>query len=123
MTIRATGPFEVKLNPLPPEDHVGDPSISRFALDKQFHGDLQAVGRGQMLASARDGKGSGGYVAIERITGLLHGRRGSFTMQHTGTMKRGKPQLSITVLPDSGTDELSGLAGPRAIIITHGKHS
>jgi Protein of unknown function (DUF3224) len=92
-------------------------------LDKQFHGDLEATSRGQMLTAMTDVKGSAGYVAIERVSGTLRGRAGSFLLQHTGTMTRGAPSLTITVVPDSGTEELAGLSGRMNIIITDGKHS
>jgi hypothetical protein len=89
---------------------------------KQYHGDLEAIGRGQMLTAMTPIKGSGVYVAIERVTGTLHGRRGSFVLQHSGTMTRGAQQLTITVVPDSGTEQLAGLAGKLMIKITEGKH-
>jgi hypothetical protein len=92
-------------------------------IDKQFHGDLDATSKGQMLAAGTGVKGSAGYVAIERVSGKLHGRSGTFVLQHSGTMTRGTPQLSVTVVPDSGTGELIGLSGKMAIIITDGKHS
>jgi hypothetical protein len=119
----ASGSFEVKMSPQAQEDGVGDPSIGRMALDKQFHGGLEATSRGQMLAAMTDVEGSAGYVAIERVTGTLDGRRGTFALQHSGTMTRGVPQLTITVVPDSGTGELLGLAGVMTIEITDGKHS
>lgn len=123
MTMHARGTFEVKMTPQPAQDGVGDPGIGRMALDKQFHGDLEATGKGQMLAAGTDVTGSAGYVALERVSGTLHGRRGTFALQHNGTMTRGAPQLSITVVPDSGTDELQGLAGKLAITIADGKHA
>ena len=119
----ARGPFDVQLKPQPQEDPVGDASVGRLSLDKQFHGDLEASGKGQMLSAGTDVKGSAGYVAIERVTGALHGRRGTFALQHSGTMTRGAPQLSITVVPDSGTGQLQGLSGRLLITITDGKHS
>ncbi|MFC5476290.1 DUF3224 domain-containing protein [Paraherbaspirillum soli] len=122
MTNRASGTFEVKLNPQPQEDQVGDPSIGRRSIDKQFHGELDASSKGQMLAAGTEVKGSAGYVALERVVGTLNGRSGSFVLQHSGTMTRGVPQLLITVVPDSGTAELLGLAGKMAINIVDGKH-
>jgi Protein of unknown function (DUF3224) len=119
MTTLARGTFEVKLNPQAPDD----PAIGRMLLDKEFRGDLEATGRGQMLAAGTDVKGSAGYVAIERVGGTLHGRAGGFVLQHSGTMTRGEPQLTITVVPDSGTGELAGLTGKMAIAIADGKHS
>jgi len=96
-------------------------TLGRFSLDKQFHGDLEATGQGEMLTAGRV-EGSGGYVAIERVTGRLHGRAGSFVLQHTGTMQPGALQLSITVVPDTGTGELAGLAGKLSIEVTGGQH-
>ena len=108
---------------LTPQDTNGGPRLGRFSLDKHFHGDLEGTSKGEMLTGGTPVKGSAGYVAIELVTGKLHGRNGSFILQHTGTMDRGKPSLSVTVVPDSGTDELVGLAGKMAITIAGGKHS
>ncbi len=119
----ASGSFEVKMIPQPQEEEVGDPSVGRMALDKQFHGGLEATSRGQMLAAMTDVEGSAGYVAIERVTGTLDGRRGTFALQHSGIMTRGVPQLTITVVPDSGTGELLELAGRMTIDNADGKHS
>src|SRR5208283_4028345 len=96
---------------------------ARYSLDKQYHGDLEATAKGEMLSAMTDVKGSAGYVAIERVTGTLKGRSGSFVLQHTGTMTRGAPELTITVVPDSGSDQLVSLAGKMAIKIVDGKHS
>ena len=123
MTKHATGTFEVKMNPQVSEDNVGDPSVGRMSIDKQFHGDLEAVSKGQMLAAATDVEGSAGYVAIERVNGTLHGQIGTFALQHSGTMTPGSAQLAITVVPDSGTGELVGIAGKLMITIVDGKHS
>ena len=123
MTMHASGTFEVKMVPQPVQDGIGDPGIGRMALDKQFHGDLEATGKGQRRAAGTDVPGSAGYVALERVSGTLHGRRGTFALQHSGTMTRGAPQLSITVVPDSATGELLGLTGKLAIIIADGKPS
>jgi hypothetical protein len=120
--MHAHGNFEVKMSPQPAEENVGDASIGRMALDKHYHGDLDATGLGQMLATGTAVQGSAGYVAMERVTGTLGGRRGAFNLQHSGTMTRGAPNLSIGVVPDSGTDELEGLAGTLAITIADGKH-
>jgi hypothetical protein len=122
-SVRATGPFEVKLNPQPA--YNGDPAslLGRMSLDKQFHGDLEATSKGEMLTAMSAVKGSAGYVAMERVTGTLKGRNGSFALQHSGTMARGAQQLVITVVPDSGDGALEGLAGTMAIEITDGKHS
>ena len=123
MTQHARGTFEVKVSPQTAEEKVGDPTVGRMALDKQFHGDLEAAGKGQMLAVGTDVKGSAGYVAMERVTGTLEGRSGSFALQHSGTMTRGTPSLTITVVPDSGTGGLAGIAGSMSIEIADGKHS
>lgn len=122
MTARASGMFEVKLTPQAPGD-AEEASIGRLTLDKRFHGDLDAGSRGQMLAFRSTVEGSAGYVAMERVSGTLHGRRGTFVLQHSGTMTRGAQQLIISVVPDSGTDELAGLAGTMAITIAGGTHS
>ena len=123
MTSRATGTFEVKLSPQAPEEAAGGAAIGRMLIDKQFHGDLEAVSKGQMLAAGTAVQGSAGYVAIEQVSGTLEGRAGTFVLQHSGTMDRGTPQLSVTVVPDSGTGELAGLVGRMNIIIAEGKHS
>jgi hypothetical protein len=127
MPAHATGPFEVKLNPQPQDDTVGDPTVGRMSIDKTLHGDLEATSKGQMLTAATDVKGSAGYVAIERVTGTLRTpaglRKGSFALQHTGTLNRGVPELSVTVVPDSATGQLVGLTGKMTIIIADGKHS
>jgi hypothetical protein len=122
-TLRATGPFEVKLGPLSPYNGETGSLLGRMSLDKQFHGELEATSKGEMLTAMSAVKGSAGYVAIERVTGTLKGRSGSFALQHSGTMTRGAQQLVITVVPDSGTGDLEGLAGAMSIEITGGKHS
>jgi uncharacterized protein DUF3224 len=120
---RATGTFEVKLNPQSTaHDHAGAP-LGRFAIDKQFQGDLAGSSTGEMLTGGTAVKNSAGYVAIERVSGTLHGKTGSFILQHSGTMNRGVPSLTITVVPDSGTGELTGLSGTMTITIADGKHS
>jgi hypothetical protein len=117
----ASGTFEVKV--MPQSADAGDDSgISRMSLDKHFHGDLEGTSKGQMLATSIV-KGSGGYVAMERVTGRLNGRSGTFALQHFGTMTQGTPQLNIAVVPDSGTGQLTGLAGTMMIKIDNGKHS
>lgn len=121
MSTRANGTFEVKVKPLPPHDEAA--SIGRMSLDKEFHGDLEAGSKGEMLAAGTSVAGSAGYVAIERITGNLHGRAGAFFLQHSGTMARGVPRMDVTVVPDSGTGELTGLSGRMTIHIDGGKHS
>jgi len=123
MSRHATGPFDVKLAPLAVEPGMEDTGIGRMSLDKQFHGDLEATSKGQMTSSMGNVKGSAGYVAMEKVRGTLHGRSGTFVLQHFGLMTRGEGQLTVSVVPDSGTDELAGLAGSMKIIIEGGKHS
>src|SRR5437867_2397387 len=117
----ASGSFDVKITPQA-QDAAEGSAIGRLSIDKQFHGDLEASSKGQMLAAGTAIEGSAGYVAIEQATGMLHGRSGSFVLQHSGTMARGAGQLTITVVPDSGTGDLVGLAGEMAINIVDGKH-
>jgi Protein of unknown function (DUF3224) len=119
----ATGTFDVQMTPRAPDDSSDQSAIGRMALDKHFHGDLEAASVGQMLAAMSSVKGSGGYVAMERVTGVLNGRRGSFVLQHSGTMNRGAPHLTLTVVPDSGTDDLTGLTGSMEIIIEGKQHA
>jgi hypothetical protein len=123
VTNRAMGTFEVKLNPLPLDDKDADATLARMSIDKQYHGDLEAAGKGEMLTAGTTVKGSAGYVAIERVSGTLHGRSGAFVLQHSGTMTRGTPQLNVSVVPDSGTGQLAGLTGKMTIQIAGGKHS
>jgi hypothetical protein len=118
---RASGTFEVKLVPQATDDK-GDPLLGRTSLDKQFRGDLDATSKGEMLSAGPNVKGSGGYVAIERVSGTLQGRKGSFVLQHSGTMTRGAQQLTISVVPDSGTGQLVALTGKMNINIVDGKH-
>ncbi len=123
LTIRASGSFEVKLTPQAPDDKDEGSTLGRMSLEKQYHGDLEATARGEMLTAMTGVKGSGSYVAIERVKGALHRRSGSFVLQHIGTMTRGEPQLSISVVPDSGAGQLVGIAGRMTITIAEGKHS
>lgn len=119
----AKGEFTVKLQPLATEGQPEGSKLGRMSIDKTITGDLVATTAGQMLSAMTDVKGSAGYVALERVDGVLHGRRGTFVLQHSGTMKQGAPSLSVTVVPDSGTDELVGLSGQFNIIISGGRHS
>jgi len=122
MTQHARGTFDVTTKPVAMNEQAQAATLGRFSLDKQFHGDLEGTGAGEMLTAGRV-EGSGGYVAIERINGTLHGRAGSFVLQHTGTMAPGVLELSITVVPDTGTGELTGLAGKLSIDFSGGGHA
>ena len=122
VTMTARGTFEVKMTPQPKDDGAGG-GFDRLFGDKQFHGELDAVSKGQMLATKTAVEGSGAYVALELVTGKLNGRRGTFVLQHKGTMSRGHYMMDVTVVPDSGTDELAGITGTMTIIIEGGKHS
>ncbi len=119
----AAGLFDVKIIPQPPEPAAAGETIARMLLDKHFRGALDATSKGQMLAMTTLVQGSAGYVAMELVVGTLDGRQGSFVLQHSGTMNRGAKQLTLTVVPDSGTGELAGLSGSMAIIIAEGKHN
>jgi hypothetical protein len=119
----AAGAFDVKVDAQGEADKAEGSTLARYSLDKQYHGDLQATSKGTMLTAGTDVKGSAGYVAIERVTGTLKGRSGSFVLQHSGTLTRGEPQQSIFVVPDSGTGQLVGIAGKLTVIIAAGKHS
>lgn len=120
--MHATGTFDVKMTPEPGSTGFAAAKLGRQSLDKTFSGDLQAHSVGEMLMAMSAVKGSAGYVAIERVDGTLNGRAGSFVLQHSGTMNRGAPALLITVVPDSGTGELTGLAGTMAIQVDAGQH-
>jgi hypothetical protein len=119
----AKGTFDVKVTPLAAEDNIGDPTIGRLSLDKTWSGDLSGTSKGQMLGSQSETeKGSGGYVAMERFTGTLNGKRGSFSLQHHGTMVGGKFEINVYVVPGTGSGELAGISGTLKIIIEGGKH-
>jgi hypothetical protein len=124
MTKHAAGSFDVKGTPQKPDNKEAEAAnFGRRSLDKQFHGDLDATSKGEMIGAMSEVKGSGGYVAMERVTGTLDGRTGTFILQHSGTMTRGAQQLSITVVPDSGTAGLADISGSMTIIIKEGgKH-
>jgi hypothetical protein len=119
----ARGDFVVKLAPLAVEGQPEGSRIGRMSIDKSITGDLVATTTGQMLSAMTAVKGSAGYVAVEQVDGVLDGRKGTFVLQHSGSMTRGAPSLSVTVVPDSGTGELAGLAGEFRIIIAEGRHS
>ena len=125
--MHAVGTFEVKISPLKLENVSAEAMLGRMSIDKQFHGALEATSQGEMLTGMTAVKGSAGYVAIEQVTGTLpddqgKGRNGSFILQHTGTMTRGEPKLSVIVVPDSGTGQMVGLTGQMKIDIVDGKH-
>jgi hypothetical protein len=122
MSQTAKGTFEVKLQPMSFEGTEPEWKLGRMSIDKQIAGDLVATTKGQMISAMTETKGSAGYVAIERVTGVLSGKKGSFVLQHTGVMNRGTPSLSVVVVPDSGTDELVGIEGEFKIKIEAGKH-
>jgi uncharacterized protein DUF3224 len=123
MTTRAQGKFDVTIAPLAIADQAAAPTLGRMSIDKRFHGDLEATSTGEMLTAGTAVKDSAAYVAIERVTGTLHGRRGTFVLQHTGIMTRGTGQLTVAVVPDSGTDDLEGLVGTMSITIVGREHS
>lgn len=118
MEKEAAGTFDVKLAPI----GAGDGPIGSMSIDKMFHGNLQGSSVGQMLAFRSGIEGSAGYVAMERVTATLEGRQGSFTLQHSGLMDKGAQSLTVVVVPDSGTEDLSGLTGTMNIVVTAGKH-
>lgn len=119
---QARGEFHVTVTPQAAEPGIGDESIGRMALSKQFLGELDAHALGQMLATRTATPGSAAYVALDRVTGRLHGRSGGFSLQHAGTMDRGAPTLEIRIVPDSGSDELAGITGQLRIRIEEGRH-
>jgi len=119
---QASGTFEVDLTPQQPDEGVDNPAINRMTIVKHFDGDLEADSKGQMLAHRTNIEGSAGYVAMEYVTGKLDRHSGSFVLQHSGIMDRSEPQLTVTVVPDSGTGELAGLQGKMTINIEDGKH-
>lgn len=116
----ASGTFEVKL--APQKDEGGDPGLGRMTIDKTLAGDLTGTSVGQMLSAMGSVQGSAGYVAIERVTGQIGERKGTFVLQHNATMNRGVPALNIIVIPDSGTDDFTGITGNFTIKIEGGKH-
>jgi len=119
----AKGTFTVEMKPQAAPNAADGVSLGRMSLDKRFEGDLVAVGKGEMLTALTLIKGSAGYVALERVTGALHGHAGSFVFQHSGTMDQGAQRLSIMVVPGSGTGALAGISGEFRIEISEGRHS
>ncbi|HTD13034.1 MAG TPA: DUF3224 domain-containing protein [Steroidobacteraceae bacterium] len=125
MSQHVTGPFDVKITPQKPDTQIARAAnLARLTIDKRYHGDLEAIAKGEMLAAQTEVKGSAGYVALERVSGKLKGRSGSFVLQHNGIMNRGTAELAVTVVPDSGAGELRGLSGKMKVIIApDGAHS
>ena len=122
MTQTARGELVVSFKPLTFEGADPEFKLARMSIDKQISGDLTASTMGQMLSAMTSTNGSAGYVAMEQVDGVLNGKHGTFVLQHTGTMNRGAPSLAVTVVPDSGTEELVGLEGEFKINIEEGKH-
>jgi len=122
MTHTAKGTFSVQMNPEPPYDVVEGVSLGRVSIAKQFEGELSASSSVQMLSARGEVQSSAGYVAIERVTGSLGGRAGSFVLQHFGIMMRGEGELKVSIVPDTGTGELRGISGKMNIEISEGKH-
>ena len=121
--MKATGHFDVDLRRLDPfTTGSKEVTVGRMAIDKTYHGDLQARSRGEMLTATTGVQGSAGYVAIEQVQGTLRGRRGTFVLQHYGMMDRGQRRLILEVVPDSGTGELTGLSGQMTLTIEDGDH-
>jgi hypothetical protein len=126
MSRHAAGPFDVKIKPQPLalDDDGEGAARGRMSIDKQYHGELEADSKGEMLTAMTGTQGSAGYVAIEKVSGTLGGRKGTFALQHNATMTRGAPYLNIIVVPDSGTGELAGLTGTMKVVIAEGgKHA
>jgi hypothetical protein len=119
----ATGTFNVQMTPQASDDKTSGSTLGRLALAQQIHGDIEGDSTGEMLTAMTPVQGSAGYVAIERVTGLLHGKAGTFVLLHRGLMQAGKFDLGITIVPDSADGDLTGLAGTLAITVVDGKHS
>lgn len=119
---QAKGTFDVKVLPQGTPDSAEGIALGRMSIDKQFHGDLEAASKGEMLTSGQESNGSAAYVAIERVVGTLGGRRGSFALMHQGTMNKESQKLTVVVVPDSGTGQLAGLTGTMTITIVDKKH-
>ncbi|GGP18232.1 DUF3224 domain-containing protein [Silvimonas iriomotensis] len=119
---QVTGKFNVRITRLEPAEPHEEAALGRMGLDKHFEGPLTATSQGQMLSAATSTVGSAGYVAMEKVTGTLEGLSGSFILLHTGVMNRGTPSLTVTVVPDSGSGELTGLIGRMGIRIENGQH-
>jgi Protein of unknown function (DUF3224) len=120
MSNQARGTFTVEVRPLMPPPAEG---LARFSINKQIHGDLEATSKGEMFSGGDPKQGTAGYVAIEVVTGILNGKTGSFALQHTATMDQRGPQMSVIIVPGSGTGELKGISGTFDIQIAKGRHS
>jgi hypothetical protein len=120
MTHHAHGAFTVNVQPLTPAPAEG---LSRYSIDKQIHGDLEATSKGEMFGGGDPKQGAAGYVAIEVVTGTLNGKHGSFALQHSATMDQNGLKMSVVVVPGSGTGELKGIAGTFTIHIENGQHT
>lgn len=123
MSLHSEGTFEVKNSALGADDALSGTAIGRYALDKQFHGDIEGTSKGEMLGAGNPATGTAGYVAIEQVTGTLNGLTGSFALQHFGTMQDNKFELTVKVVPGSGTGDLTGISGTMTISPVNGKHS
>jgi hypothetical protein len=123
MSHHVEGPFDVKTSPLAADEITTGTTLRRYGLDKLYHGPLDATAKGEMLGSGSPATGAAGYVAIEEVTGTLEGRKGSFALQHWGTMGSGNFELRVEIVPGSGTGELQGIAGTLTITNNAGKHS
>jgi hypothetical protein len=119
---QVSGTFDVALAPLPVENVTDEAMMQRRSIDKTFHGPLDGHSKGQMLSIGTTTAGSAAYVAVERVEGMLDGKSGTFSLHHTGVMNRGAPTLTITVVPDSGTGDLTGISGTMAIDIRDKQH-
>jgi len=121
--MKASGTFSVKMNPLDGYTKgVNNIQLNRMSIDKSFSGDIKATSKGEMLSAMTPVKGSAGYVAIEQVDGEVNGKKGSFVLQHFGTMSSGSERLILEVVPDSGTDDLTGISGSMSITIEDGEH-
>jgi hypothetical protein len=123
MTRHASGTFDVKTTPIAADDATAGTLIGRYSLVKQYHGDLEATSKGEMLGAGEPSSGNAGYVAMEQVTGTLDGHAGSFALEHVGVMEAGSYKLSVVVVPGSGTGDLTGISGTLNIVIAGGKHS
>lgn len=119
MTHHAHGTFAVKVLPLTP---APAPGLSRYSINKEIHGDLEATSVGEMFGGGDPRKGTAGYVAIEVVTGSMAGKHGSFALQHSATMDQSGLRMQVIVVPGSGTEEFTGISGTFTIKIENGQH-